>query len=80
MRGGGGVPIRTTGEKAWYSVYSVVLDKHTLVSICAGSDPWLGSVRPKQPTSSPLNSLTITLIGRHISKHMGMLVGVDFDI
>jgi hypothetical protein len=22
---GGGVPIRTTGEKAWYSVYSVVL-------------------------------------------------------
>ena len=33
-----------------------------LVSMWAGSDPWLGSVRPKQPTISPLASL-----GRYFS-------------
>jgi hypothetical protein len=35
---GAGVPIRTTGEKAWHSVYSVVSWSQVIIKECEGGN------------------------------------------
>lgn len=41
-------------HRCCYSLAVTPVLRHTTVSYLLGSEPWLGSVRPKQPTSSPV--------------------------
>merc|ERR1719458_1426077 len=62
-------------------IHTLASESHlALVSMCPGSDPWFGSVRPKQPISSPLASF-----GRYFSlwaslpkSQMGYMTRLDW--